>query len=104
MKHIKIYENKKSKFKIGDFVVAYKFETHEDELSIFFKKHTGLVTNINKDYSVDVEYINIPSNIENKFYDLTNNNICFRTCELRLATSEEIKQYKLQKDINKYNL
>ena len=99
MKYIKKY----NKFKIGDYVVADKFQTREYELEIFFKKCVGIVINSSKD-SVDVEFINIPSNIRNKFYDLINNNICFFTHELRLATPEEIEKYKYQKELNKYNL
>jgi len=81
MKHIKTYENETKNYKVGDFVVYCK--------------------RLCKIEKVDKWDDNLPYMV--KFCDTYNliwiNDICLRT-----ATLKEIEQYKLEQEVDKYNL
>lgn len=117
MKYIKIYESipipqisdsiKESNFKLGDYVIADNdtFRCENIEVKNFLKNNVGIIMCIAK-RSHDIDYINIPSYIIESTINriVFRNSIVFYTEDIRLATSEEIEQYKLQKYTNKYNL
>ena len=117
MKYIKIYENiptprindavKNSIFNLCDYVVAdnYIWQYKNIEVKNFLKNNVGVIKCAAAN-SYDVDYINIPTYIHKIIVNriIIKNSIVFYTEDLRLATSEEIKQYELQKYMNKYNL
>lgn len=117
MKYIRTFENIEKEFKNGDYVIAYNFFTNKHlshseafELKKFLESNVGIIkySNINVNTRCDVEYINVPEDIKDIldnygiFYD--KNTIAILKTMLRHATEQEIEQYEIEKDSNKYNL
>ena len=109
MKYLKKFENKTNNFKIGQYVVAENLPyTYIQDLKNFLNNNVGQITMIgDKDYIDNsyskyyVKYENIPKNLEYLFYKNQKESY---TKNIRLATEEEIENYKLNKITNKFNI
>jgi hypothetical protein len=105
MRHVRTFEDNNT-IKVGDYVVCQDkaFDLDNKQLQSFLLSNIGVVIDING-YSTlfkfYVEYENIPDKIKYKFY---NNVRTFAIEEIRLATAEEIEQYKLKQNIDRYNI
>jgi len=116
MKYIKLYKYRKTrttiinKFKVDDYVIAYKpdIQYNDKKENEFFKTRIcqiDIIDNSNIKYSVvQVIYQRLnnsyfPNNSsEDELYWM------FTEKELRLATPEEVEEYKIELNSNKYNL
>ena len=112
MKYIKTFEKKESKFKVGDYVVAEYDKSYT--ISEYIKTTTTQISNVetrfewsdggwqvdpnSEKYVYTVNYPDIPKIISNttKYHFLDD--------DLRLATPEEIEDYKMKNNMKKYNL
>ena len=111
MKYLESFDVINTKFKKGDLVICNdtmqkvksKTRIENDPLIIdFLKNNVGeivMITGIiNKKIPINVRYLHsIP-------YYSKKDNLWFKENELRLATSEEIEQYNLEKEAKKYNI
>ena len=91
MKYIKYYENENEDFNIGDYVIldlkyAKGFYVDED----FYSTNVGTVIGFNES-KLTIRYI---SGIEREIYSML----------LRKVNKQELEEYKLKNNINKYNL
>jgi hypothetical protein len=89
MKYLKTFETTKKYFKIGDIVTVI------DDIRNFYRKQTGEIVSdctdyIYYDYCVNFNGVEEP--------------ILFAKYDIIPATTKEIEKYKLEKNINKYNL
>lgn len=100
MKYIKKFENKEI-FEIGDIVF---YEVEHEMFKDYFKNNPGEIVDYdflkNADYYI-IHFHNLPSSL-----NMNNNNDVYikMKSNIRKANQEEIKKYKLTKNINKYNL
>ena len=92
MKYIKKFETTKNDFKIGDIVTVL------DDVRNFYRKQTGEIVSYPKENGVAYVDYEITFNYNSK------GPIYFMRNDIRQATAEEIEKYKLEKNINKYNL
>lgn len=109
MKYIKTYEgrNKDSinqKYNIGDYVVPYN-NRFMGKLHEFLYNYVCRIEDFRIDDLLDMTYvyyanIKLPDNMKSDY----NEYFYFNEDELRPATKQEIEEYKLNQDINKYNL
>lgn len=83
MKHIKTFESIFDRFKVGDIIICIR----AGEYTFLKNGNAYLVT------SSDLDLIKVDN------YDIELNRTRFR-----LATPEEIEEYKLEKDSKNYNL
>lgn len=98
MKHLKSYESKKEKIKNGDYVVALNFAGYDKTKKylinsvgkVIFKKNAILYTKYIVGYDFPIE--------------ISSHTFAFYDDGIRLATTKEIEQYKLEKMTDKYNL
>ena len=92
MKYIKTFEKiSNNEIKINNLV--------HDKNGIFVKPNViGVVTNIIKSKIKRTSYL-VTFNVDNETI-----NVCFTKNELTKLTHEEIEEYKIKKDANKYNL
>ena len=102
MKHIKSYEAIES---IGDnypqsgmYAISDTRSQNRDLIS-FLNNNIGIITYL-EDYSVRIEYENIPKNVKNFFDDKE------RTCDLELLKyySKNKEELELKISANKFNL
>ena len=76
MKYIRTFENNKSQIQIGDYVILTNFaiqDTVFEELRSFLENNIGKIINlitIHKKDGVEVEYDNVPENLEHFFVSL----------------------------------
>lgn len=89
MKYIKTYEKVKSIFKNGDFVYCLDAINMERLSNGKIYKVDDVLIKSNNDVVIRLE------ELMNRYYN---------SKRFRLATTEEIEQYKLEKDANKYSL
>lgn len=98
MNHIKYFENKmKPKYQVGDFV---KLKLIPDFVRDIENIEENLYTKIEK---IDLDYYNVP------IYDfeliITGKRIYgYENMIRRKMTTKEIKDYKIKKEADKYNL
>jgi len=112
MKYLKSFEklyfqNKKQKFKIGDHVIA-KNLNYVSDLKNYMENTVVQINNIISDgkfiFNYCVKYNDLPIELY-KYVDLNGSfSDNLNEDKLRFATPEEIKKYKLDKELNKYNL
>jgi len=104
MKYIKQFDDKNTSFNIGDYVIGdvrYITGFFSIENEQFFINNVGEVINKKFNGTIRVKY-------NNKFLDIfTTNYVNIKdhySLHLRLANKNEIEKFKLEKDINKFNL
>ena len=115
MKHLKSFESKlkTEKFKVGDYVIAKNIDSYVTILEKYLKKNVGKIIDI--EYPVDskteivVIYTNLPKDIlyYSEVYSKDNIKLYvfkFYENKLRLATLEEIEEYKIKENTINYNL
>ncbi len=109
MKYIKKYEDKKDtiieqKYNIGDYVVPYNNRFY-GPLHDYLENYVGRIVDFRIDDLIDMTYkyyirINFIDDLKIHYNEYN----YFKEDELRPATQQEIKEYELNNDINKYNL
>jgi len=111
MKYLKTFENIK-KFKIGDYVVAINLNyiTYDDDIKEYMESIVAKVINvINNTYTennIFIKYSNQPEELSDYFNSMDGDYIIYILSDnnLRFATPEEIEDYKMKENSNKYNL
>jgi len=106
MKHIKTFEKlNQKKPQVGDYVIC---QDEEDDLISFMNNNIGKIIDISHNDKIpfDIEYENIPSNIQNYFgfnNNIKNNNRVMSREEILYwsKNKEDLKQIILQR---KYNI
>jgi len=107
MKHVRTFETHYNRdFEVGDIVMCedHAFDLENTILESFLYSNVGEIVEISNPVSMFpyyVKYENIPDEIRFKFEKGVRT---FSIDEIRLATAEEIEQYKLEQYSNKYNL
>jgi len=108
MKYIKTFESRKKVFKVGQYVIS-EYVPFKPDIKNFLENNIGQIIGISKNFgyndkpytAYNVKYTNIPSDLKwvfkNDIHDFYPENI-------RLATKEEIKKYKLYNITNKFNI
>jgi len=114
MKHIRLFEELESQYKVGDYVLIKYIPKSKSllELMKFVNNSIGKMMFIDE-RSVILEYVDIPDNIKHYFNDKNVGNKKIKNSAFfwyhnsiinRLATEDEIKEFKVKKDLNKFNL
>jgi len=116
MKYLKTFEN--LKFKVGDYVKIIPNRRIIPEIEEFYENNIGIIYDKERDIDdilfYNIKFENVPEHLaintrwmgsvppkglkkQGEIFIADEN-------ELRLATSKEIEEYLLKKDVKKYNL
>jgi len=111
MKHVKEFETLKLTPNLGDYVICHENESdydsatessEDDNCNTFINNNVGKIVSVNytKHFEYDVEYENIPANLQEYF------RIDIREMSLKeiLYCSNSKEELEMILNINKYNL
>jgi len=114
-KYIDKFKSSKNEPQVGDYVKGKLHDFDIEEVITFVQNNVGQIKKICKDWSDKkniyvVKYNNIPSDLESEFTFIHKNGFymdhafSFYRKDLTFATPEEIKEYIIREETNKYNL
>jgi len=99
MKHLQKFNENIKIPGIRDYIVS-TMNKADNSIVNFLTNNVGVII-LTKPSYYDVRYNNIPEDLKNWF---VNDHLFLKKDEVRFATPEEIKIYKIGKTLNKYNL
>ena len=104
MKHLKYFENNIQP-QVGDYVQCKEstYAGGDDIVKKFILSNIGKIVNIEPDmFPFKIKYVNIPEHLTHRFND---NNRKFSIDEIiRFARPDEIEEYEIKENSEKYNL
>lgn len=108
MKYIKHYDSIEYELKEGDLVICNQ-EKYLDDVKNFINNNIGKIIHKHKDGQYRIAFAPDPNmkNSTKNFFHINPAKLLITTLEksqVRKATQEEIEEYYIKKDANKYNL
>ena len=94
-----------SNLNVGDYVIVKETSVKDENLNEFLSTHVGILENeskLGRKIIYKVSYDKIP-NIIRRYFNGSNFRY-FTLKDVRKATSEEIENYKINQNIDKYNI
>ena len=103
MKHIKTYEENKSRYNIGDIVILNLDKMRRNNIANGYNDNASIIDSVAEIIDDTTDVKGPLFDYEISYYNDESTSIYYDEIE-GLASKDEVKRFKLKNDSNKYNL